>query len=81
MVGKSAKKRSLKFEEALEKVESLVETIERGEIPLDEVVEKFEEGIELIKFCQNKLNQAELKIEKLSEETKALESFNDLQSD
>jgi len=73
----SSKKKEPGFEEALEKLEALVSSMESGEVPLATLVEKFEEGSKLVKLCEERLKQAELKIEKLHQEDDsiALEAF------
>lgn len=73
----STKKKEPTFEEALEKLESLVASMESGDVPLATLVEKFEEGSKLVKTCEERLKQAELKIQKLREENEsvALEAF------
>ena len=53
------------FEEALKKLETLVEAMESGDLPLESLLEKYEEGSRLVKICQAKLEEAELKIQKL----------------
>jgi len=53
------------FEQAIEKLEAIVDELEQGELPLEETIKKFEEGMELSKFCTDKLNQAEQKLKKL----------------
>jgi exodeoxyribonuclease VII small subunit len=55
----------LPFEEALKKLESIVDAMESGELPLETLLAKFEEGTRLIKTCQSKLEEAELKISTL----------------
>ncbi len=65
------------FEEALEQLEGIIEAMEDGETPLADLVAKFEEGTKLLKYCQSKLNEAELKIEKLNVETGETEPFDD----
>jgi len=60
-----SKKKSESFEEALKKLQSLVERLERGDLPLEEAVESFTEGIRLVQFCQKKLEEAEKKIQVL----------------
>lgn len=55
------------FEEAILKLEAHVRTLEQGELTLDESLEIFEEGMKLAKFCTQKLNEAEQKIEILLE--------------
>ena len=56
---------SLTFEQALEKLETLVSAIEAGQVPLEESIEKYAEGIELVKRCRAILDRAERKIQLL----------------
>ena len=53
------------FEEALQKLESVVEAMESGELPLESLIARYEEGVKLAKVCQEKLAEAELKIQQL----------------
>jgi exodeoxyribonuclease VII small subunit len=53
------------YEEAFQRLEALVESLESGEVSLAELVTKFEEGHKLLKICQAHLRAAELKIEQL----------------
>ena len=53
------------FEEALKKLEKIVDDMEGGELPLETMLSHFEEGTRLVKVCQGKLEEAELKIQKL----------------
>lgn len=61
------KEGELTFEQALKRLEEIVETLKQGHLPLDQTVQKFKEGITLFKHCQKKLDKAQLKIEKLVE--------------
>lgn len=54
------------FEEALSRLEELVDELEGGDVQLDDMLKKYEEGAELIKFCMTKLEKAEKKIQLLS---------------
>ena len=54
-----------KFEEALQKLEAIVTQMEEGDLPLEETLKAFEEGVKLARFCANKLDEAERKVEKL----------------
>ncbi len=65
------------FEESLERLETIVETMESGDIPLAELVSKFEEGNNLLIACQKRLKDAEIKIDKLKKgkDKLELESF------
>ena len=60
-----AGKEPVAFEEALKKLETLVEAMESGDLPLETLLAKFEEGTRLVQVCQAKLAEAELKIQKL----------------
>lgn len=56
---------AIPFEEAMQKLETIVETMESGELPLETLMTQFEEGTRLAKICQTKLAQAETKIQLL----------------
>jgi len=58
----------LSFETALAQLENIVESMESGEIPLAELLAKFEEGNKLLKVCESRLKEAELKIEQLKKQ-------------
>jgi exodeoxyribonuclease VII small subunit len=55
----------LSFETALSRLEGVVESMESGDIPLADLLAKFEEGNKLLKLCESRLKEAELKIEQL----------------
>ena len=61
----AAKTENVPFEEALKRLENIVETMETEELPLETLLARFEEGTRLAKMCQAKLADAELKIQKL----------------
>lgn len=58
----------LSFETALTQLESIVESMESGDVPLAELLAKFEEGNKLLKLCETRLKDAELKIELLKKQ-------------
>ncbi len=60
-----AKEAKLSFETALTKLESIVESMESGDVPLADLLARFEEGNKLLKVCETRLKDAELKIEQL----------------
>lgn len=62
-----AEKERLSFEEALKKLELIVEQLEDEEITLEDSVKLYEEGVQLSKFCTEILEQAELRIEQVNE--------------
>ena len=55
----------LSFEEAMEELETVVRQLESGKIKLDEAVAVYERGVKLKNLCENKLNDAKSKIDKL----------------
>lgn len=58
-------KAGVPFEEALKKLESIVEAMESDDLPLETLLAKYEEGTKLARLCQEKLAEAELKIQQL----------------
>ena len=54
-----------KFETALEELEQVVEQLESGELSLEDSLSAFEKGVGLVRFCNQKLNEVEKKIEML----------------
>jgi exodeoxyribonuclease VII small subunit len=58
-------KGSVPFEEALKKLEGVVEAMEADDLPLETLLAKYEEGARLVKVCQEKLAEAEIKIQQL----------------
>ena len=57
--------KELPFEEALKKLESVVESMESDDLPLETLLARFEEGTQLARICQARLAEAELKIQQL----------------
>jgi len=53
----------LNFEKAMDRLESIVEQMESGKLPLDDLIVRYEEGMNLVKVCQERLSNAEQKIE------------------
>mgnify|MGYP003301483485 CR=1 FL=1 len=60
------KKKSLNFESTLDEIEKIIESLEEGNLSLEDSIEAYEKGISLTKACQKMLSDAELKIKKLS---------------
>jgi exodeoxyribonuclease VII small subunit len=58
-----------KFEDALSRLETIVEKLEGDDLSLDESLKAFEEGIRLFRLCNKKLNEAEKKVEILLRDT------------
>jgi exodeoxyribonuclease VII small subunit len=53
----------LNFESAMGRLEAIVEKMESGKLPLEELIVRYEEGMNLVKICQERLASAEQKIE------------------
>ena len=51
------------FETSLEELERIVRELERGDLPLEKSLELFEQGVKLSRACQERLNEAERRIE------------------
>jgi exodeoxyribonuclease VII small subunit len=58
-------KNDVSFEESLGKLELIVKQLERGELPLEESLDRFAEGMKLSQLCLNKLDKAEKNIDKI----------------
>ncbi len=57
-----------RFEVSLERLEKIVARLEGGDLSLEESLKFFEEGTRLAKVCQERLSEAEKKIERLSKD-------------
>lgn len=60
-----AKSNDLPFEEALKKLETIVESMESEDLPLETLLARYEQGTRLARLCQEKLEDAELKVQQL----------------
>lgn len=67
MTDQTQTKPAAQFETSIKELESLVEAIEDGQLSLDESLKVFEKGIQLTQFCQKTLNEAEQKIQMLTQ--------------
>ena len=72
--------KNIKFEEALKRLEKIVEVLEAGDVALEESLSLYEEGIGLFRLCSSKLEEAKKKVEILTKEGAGgklkLEPFN-----
>ncbi len=55
------------FESAIAELESVVKSLEEGDLPLEKSLELFERGVQLSRFCHARLEEAEKRIELLNE--------------
>jgi exodeoxyribonuclease VII small subunit len=63
-----------KFEECLQRLEKIVDQLEKGEIPLEQALKLFEEGIQLSNSCRKELEEAEGKVEILLKQNGKLQA-------
>ncbi len=70
---------SVSFEQAINELEEIIKKLEEGRLPLEEAVISFERGTELKKICEEKLKNAQLKIEMLNSEQ--VESYSSSKSE
>lgn len=74
-----ARKKTSTFEDSLAELEQLVSKLEQGDISLEESLKSFEHGVNLTRTCQKALQEAEQKIQILTEQNgnQSLEPFTD----
>ncbi|HBM79852.1 MAG: exodeoxyribonuclease VII small subunit [Clostridiales bacterium] len=63
------KTNNIKFEDALERLEEIIKSLQDGNLSLEKSMEAFQEGIELVKICSEKLDNAETKVKMLIKES------------
>lgn len=79
MTAKKATKQS--FEEAIKRLEEIVDALEHGDVPLDKALNLYEEGIQLSRTCSENLKAAELRIKTLSKDMKGQFQLTDLREE
>lgn len=57
---------TVNFETAMNDLQQIVESMEQGELPLEDLIQSYEKGMKLVKICRDKLGEAEQKIEVLT---------------
>ncbi len=68
------------FEESMQRLEQIVRAMERGDVPLEESLKLFQEGTELVRSCNQLLDNAQLQVKKIvtaSDGTPVEEDFSD----
>jgi exodeoxyribonuclease VII small subunit len=68
--GRGGRKKAESFEEALKRLEEIVQRMEGGDLALEESLALFEEGVRLTRVCSQRLEEAEKKIEILTRDEK-----------
>lgn len=69
--------KKLKFEEAMQQLEEIVTSLERGDVPLEEALDQFQKGVSLSKFCKETLQNAEQTLTKIVDENGKEKLFGD----
>ena len=60
---------NLKFEEAFQKLETIIKKLDEGNLTLEDSLKAFEEGVRLSRFCSRKLDEAEKRVDLLLKES------------
>lgn len=58
---------SLRFEDALQELERLVEQMEAGQLPLDQLLQRYQRGTELLALCRQRLEAVEAQVKVLED--------------
>lgn len=64
------------FEDNLKELEEIVAKLEKGDVPLDNAIEEFKKAMDLVKACDEKLNNAQDTIAKIVEDNGEIVEFN-----
>ncbi len=67
--------KKLSFEEAMSKLEEIVDRLEEGDVPLEEAIAIYKDGMELSKLCHDKLKNVEEQLAQIITEDGRRESF------
>ena len=73
-------KNNMTFEESMQRLEQIVRSMERGDVPLEESLKLFQEGTQLVADCEKLLENAQLQVKKVlaaSDGSMILEDFAD----
>ncbi|KYD25687.1 MULTISPECIES: exodeoxyribonuclease VII small subunit [Bacillaceae] len=71
-----SEEKELTFEEAMQKLEEIVEKLEEGNVPLEQAISFFQEGMKLSKLCHDKLQHVEKQMEYILREDGQLAPFS-----
>jgi exodeoxyribonuclease VII small subunit len=71
-----ATENKLSFEEAMNKLEQIVDRLEEGDVPLEEAIQFYKEGMELSKLCHDKLKSVEEQLTQIITEDGRTENFS-----
>lgn len=71
-----ATEKNVTFEEAMNKLEQIVDRLEEGDVPLEEAISIYKDGMELSKLCHDKLKSVEEQLTQIITEDGRTESFS-----
>ena len=77
-MSKKIEKKELSLEQAMARIEQILQTLDSGQGSLDESLALFEEGPALVHFCNEKLQQAKLRVKEVMAKNESNESEEDL---
>ena len=77
-MSKKIEKKELSLEQAMARIEQILQTLDSGQGSLDESLALFEEGTALVHFCNDKLQQAKLRVKEVMAKNESNESEEDL---
>ena len=77
-MSKKIEKKELSLEQAMARIEQILQTLDSGQGSLDESLALFEEGTTLVHFCNEKLQQAKLRVKEVMAKNESNESEEDL---
>ena len=60
----------MSFEDAMKELEKLVDSLDKGDVSLDEAITAYDRGSQLKEYCEKKLNEAKMKIETIQSSNK-----------
>ncbi|MFA7345200.1 MAG: exodeoxyribonuclease VII small subunit [Terrimicrobiaceae bacterium] len=67
------------LESAMQRITGIVSEMEEGNLPLETLIVRYEEGVALVKFCQEKLDAAEKKIQIISRDARGAVELKDFE--
>jgi exodeoxyribonuclease VII small subunit len=67
------------LETAMQRITEIVSEMEEGSLPLESLIVRYEEGVGLVKFCQEKLDAAEKKIQIISRDARGAVELKDFE--
>ena len=77
-MSKNTEKKELSLEQAMARIEQILQILDSGQGTLDESLSLFEEGTTLVRFCNEKLQQAKLRVKEVMAKNESNESEENL---